>query len=78
MRLLHVADAPLSVPEIAAGLGQSLRRACHHLQMLRRRGLVALVVVGVPAEARYVSRVKNRAMVSVFLEQDRTDAADLE
>jgi hypothetical protein len=72
MRLLHTSEAPLSTREIAERLGQPLGRTCHHLQVLRRRGLAALVAANRNIETFYISRVKDRAAVTVFLERDDT------
>lgn len=76
MRLLHTPETPLSTHEIAEGLGQTLARTRHHMQILRRRGLIALVAADADVETFYVSRIKDQAAVAVFLEQaDETSSA---
>jgi DNA-binding transcriptional ArsR family regulator len=75
MRLLHASKAPLGTCEIADGLGEGLGRTCHHVQVLRRRGLVALVGTAGDGEAFYVSRIKDQSAVTIFLEQaNKTDS----
>jgi DNA-binding transcriptional ArsR family regulator len=75
MRLLHASETPLGTHEIAEGLGEGLGRTRHHMQVLRHRGLVALVGADGDCEAFYVSRIKDQAAVTIFLEQaDKTDS----
>lgn len=69
MRLLHASEAPLDTSEIAVSLDEKLGRASHHIEVLRRRGLVALVGVAGHGEGLYASRIKDRAAVAIFLEQ---------
>lgn len=70
MRLPHTSEEPISARKIEEILGQSSGRTCHHLRVLRNRGLVDLVAANDDIEAFYVSRVKDRAAVNVFLGQD--------
>jgi DNA-binding transcriptional ArsR family regulator len=70
MRLLHTSEEPISAGKIEETLGQSSGRACHHLRVLRIRGLVDLVAADDDIETFYASRVKDRAAITVFLEQD--------
>lgn len=73
MRLLHASEAPLGTSEIAVSLDEKLGRASHHIEVLRRRGLVVLVGVDGNGAGVYASRIKGRAAVALFLEQ--TDSA---
>jgi Mn-dependent DtxR family transcriptional regulator len=70
MRLLHAADTPLSTHEISERLNQALGGTSHHLHVLRQRGLVALVAANENGETYYVSRVRDQATVTVFLDED--------
>lgn len=75
MRLLHASEGPLSTNEIAVSLDEKLGRASHHIEVLRRRGLVVLVGVAGYGEGLYVSRIKDQATVTIFLEQaDKTNS----
>jgi predicted transcriptional regulator len=74
MRLLHASETPIGTHEITEGLDQKRGRVNHHMQVLRRRGLVALVAAEADGEAFYVSRVGDQAAVTIFLEQ--TDKAN--
>jgi predicted ArsR family transcriptional regulator len=69
MRLLHASETPLSTDDIADGLNQTVRRISHHMQVLRHRGLVAVVAADSDGETFYVSRIKDQAAVTIFLEQ---------
>ncbi len=69
MRLLNASEIPLSTHEIAEGVGQTLARTCHHIEVLRRRGLVALVAADANIETFYASRIKDQAAVTIFLAQ---------
>jgi DNA-binding transcriptional ArsR family regulator len=76
MRLLHASEAPLRTCEIAVSLDEKFGRAGHHIEVLRRRGLVVLVGVAEHGEGLYASRIKDQAKVIIFLEQtDKTKSA---
>jgi DNA-binding transcriptional ArsR family regulator len=76
MLLLHASETPLDTSEIAVSLDEKLGRASHHIEVLRRRGLIVLVGLAGNGEGIYESRVKDRATVAIFLEQaDRTNSA---
>lgn len=70
MRLLHEGDTPVSTAEIAKTLNQPTGRICHHMQVLRRKGLAALVDANRAGEMFYLSRVREQPAVSVFLEKN--------
>lgn len=75
MRLLHEGDTPVSTAEIAKTLKQPTGRICHHMQVLRRKGLAALVDANRAGETFYLSRVKEQPAVSVFLEKNEEAGA---
>jgi DNA-binding transcriptional ArsR family regulator len=75
MRLLHASEVPLSTSEIAVSIDEKLGRTSHHIEVLRRRGLVVLVGVAEHGEGLYASRIKEQAVVTIFLEQaDKTNS----
>jgi hypothetical protein len=76
MRLLHTSETPLGSYEIAGALAQTHARVRHHIQVLRLRGLAALVAADADGETFYVSRIKDQAAVTIFLEKaDETSSA---
>lgn len=69
MRLLESSEDPVGQREIEDALGPVGGNVDHHLRVLRERGLVALATTGKGGEAYYVSRVKGRATIRIFLEE---------
>ena len=69
MRLLESSEDPVGQHEIEEALGLVGGNVDHHLRVLRERGLVALATAGKGGEAYYVSRVKGRATIRIFLEE---------
>jgi hypothetical protein len=75
MCLLHEGDTPVSTVELAKTLKQPTGRICHHMQVLRRKGLAALVDANRAGETFYLSRMREQPAVSVFLEKNEEAGA---
>lgn len=70
MRLLHASEVPLSIHAISEKLDATPGRTGHHMQLLRRRGLTELVAGNENADTFYVSRIRDQAAVTIFLDEE--------